>query len=127
MPVEAPRALQDEVDGCEVRDHQIEVHIERLLKHLRPDDDLSVRTVSGWSELVDEVQLTPQPVRSDKAAVQKDRLISELLADTPAGLLRSRNSVASDCCASSGFPGLSQAIDELIHIVRAGFEDCGSS
>ena len=102
VAVKTPHALEDQINGRQIRHQQVEVDVERLLDHLRGDHDRPVGPLRGlprWSEAVEEISVFGQPVADGEARMVETHVLTEGLTQQFVGLLCSPHRVADDECA----------------------------
>ena len=74
------RPLDDQVQGREVGEHQVEVHIQALLHNLGGDNHkrISDRPRGPRTEVRTQVRLEPGPLPRQKARVQQHHSVAEM-------------------------------------------------
>jgi hypothetical protein len=72
VPVQTSRSLKEEIDGCKLRDHQVEVEIEALFNDLgRHQDGLSGSRAITWAETFKYPLFDPLAIFQDETCVEQ--------------------------------------------------------
>jgi hypothetical protein len=102
VPVHASRALQHEVDRCEIGHEEVEVQVEGLLEYLGAHNNVARRSIARSAEAPCEPALALQAVAGHEACVQQRHLLgAESVAKRDAARLRACDRVANDEAASA--------------------------
>lgn len=72
VPVQASRALDEQIDGREIGDHHVPVAIQGLLDHLGGDDDaVAFVPCAAPSEAVEDASFDVEPVAERKVGMEE--------------------------------------------------------
>ena len=103
VTVQSPDALQDQVHGRGVGEHEVEIDVEALLNHLCCDDDVTLRTPRGsLPEKFKHPAVTRRTLSCQEARVQQGRLLAPKHGlHRVIGLLRLTDGIANNNSASA--------------------------
>ena len=101
--MQSPDALQDQVHGRGVGEHEVEIDVEALLDDLCCDDDVTLGTPSGvLAEELQQPAVTRRTLSCQEARVQQGRLLaSKDSLHRVIGLLRLADGIADNDGASA--------------------------
>lgn len=96
--MQSPDALQDQVHGRGVREHEVEIDVEALLDDLCCDDDVTPGTPSGvLAEELQQPTVTRRTLSCQETRVQQGRLLaSKDSLHRVIGLLRLADRIADN-------------------------------
>ena len=98
MTVQSPDALQDQVHGSGVGEHEVEVDVQALFNHLCCDDDVTLGTPRGpLPEKFEHASITRGPFGCEETRVQQGRLLAPKNGlHCVVGFLRFTNGIANN-------------------------------